>query len=36
MLEVDSIFLDDSLGMETPHGDDGSQYIYDSMPQEGL
>ena len=36
MLEGDSIFVDDSLGMEASHGTDGSQNISDSMPQEGL
>ena len=36
MLEGDSLFVDDSLGMEASYGDDGSKYISDSMPQEGL
>ena len=32
----DSFCMDDSLGMEASHGNEGNQYISNSMPQEGL
>ena len=36
ILEGDSFCVDDSLGMGASHGNDGSQYFSDYMPQEGL